>query len=525
MAIQRCPYCKAIIDEGAEYCTNCGTKLLFPEDEFIEEEIPGEKIFDVDEEVNGTQKEFSEQWQADSEEIEFIEEVKHETGSEDYFSETADNLERGEKRDTASELDESEADEPENEGDEREASTEEPVDEAPAETKLPKKRRSSRKKSRRKKAEKAEPVSEQADEIQEAEQADESVEMAAEDHMEDEILVEAEDTSKYEPFNEESIRGLTDDLPDGFAEKMDEAAGKVGEPLEEFEPDQSKEEKSVYTEISEQDLTPQPGTAEEKEWQTPPPDDEDLKEPEDLGDNIIQTGDLEEIVDEAEKEKVEIDEFVASIKKERESVRESLMPDTQDMPPWADSVQNGPLPDIPPTDEILLQEDASEDLEPSTEDSRSFEEAQKTGVSEEPFLASGEDEFRLSPGFDTGSAFPETVDQQGLPFVGKTEEDYVAEQAEQEPRVVEPESKKQVQPMGFGDWIKARIFDVGFVTALWFVALWIASQVLGNSVFRLISGSAPVTLIFLAVLLFIYFFFFLFFLGETLGNYLFSSDE
>ncbi|MFQ5790774.1 MAG: zinc ribbon domain-containing protein, partial [Acidobacteriota bacterium] len=49
MAIRRCPYCKAIIDESSEYCSNCGTRLLFPEDEFIEEEIPGEKI--VDEEL------------------------------------------------------------------------------------------------------------------------------------------------------------------------------------------------------------------------------------------------------------------------------------------------------------------------------------------------------------------------------------------------------------------------------------------------------------------------------------------
>ena len=44
MAIRRCPYCKAIIDEGSEYCSNCGTQLIFPEDEFAEEEIPGEKV-------------------------------------------------------------------------------------------------------------------------------------------------------------------------------------------------------------------------------------------------------------------------------------------------------------------------------------------------------------------------------------------------------------------------------------------------------------------------------------------------
>ncbi len=48
MAIRKCPYCKAIIEEGAEFCSNCGTQLLFPEDEKIDEEIPGEKIVDDD---------------------------------------------------------------------------------------------------------------------------------------------------------------------------------------------------------------------------------------------------------------------------------------------------------------------------------------------------------------------------------------------------------------------------------------------------------------------------------------------
>ncbi|HYA48965.1 MAG TPA: zinc ribbon domain-containing protein [Burkholderiales bacterium] len=48
MAIIRCPYCHAIIDENDKYCNNCGTQLLFPEDEEVEEEIPGEKIIDVE---------------------------------------------------------------------------------------------------------------------------------------------------------------------------------------------------------------------------------------------------------------------------------------------------------------------------------------------------------------------------------------------------------------------------------------------------------------------------------------------
>jgi len=47
MAITRCPYCRAIIDEKDQFCTNCGTQLLFPEDEAVEEDIPGDRIIDV----------------------------------------------------------------------------------------------------------------------------------------------------------------------------------------------------------------------------------------------------------------------------------------------------------------------------------------------------------------------------------------------------------------------------------------------------------------------------------------------
>jgi len=50
VAIRRCPYCKAIIDESQKYCNNCGTQLLFPEDEEgPEEDLKGEKILDEDE--------------------------------------------------------------------------------------------------------------------------------------------------------------------------------------------------------------------------------------------------------------------------------------------------------------------------------------------------------------------------------------------------------------------------------------------------------------------------------------------
>jgi hypothetical protein len=49
VTIKRCPYCRSIIDEAERYCNNCGTQLLFPEDENVEEPIPGDRIVEVEE--------------------------------------------------------------------------------------------------------------------------------------------------------------------------------------------------------------------------------------------------------------------------------------------------------------------------------------------------------------------------------------------------------------------------------------------------------------------------------------------
>lgn len=50
MAIKRCPYCRAIINESDQYCKSCGTQLLFPDEDAVEEEIPGDRIVDEPEE-------------------------------------------------------------------------------------------------------------------------------------------------------------------------------------------------------------------------------------------------------------------------------------------------------------------------------------------------------------------------------------------------------------------------------------------------------------------------------------------
>ena len=56
MGIKRCPYCRALISDLDEFCKNCGTRLLFPEDEEIEEEIPGDKIIEDDRRPKGEEE-------------------------------------------------------------------------------------------------------------------------------------------------------------------------------------------------------------------------------------------------------------------------------------------------------------------------------------------------------------------------------------------------------------------------------------------------------------------------------------
>ncbi|MCK4263814.1 MAG: hypothetical protein KAX27_02625, partial [Candidatus Aminicenantes bacterium] len=74
-------------------------------------------------------------------------------------------------------------------------------------------------------------------------------------------------------------------------------------------------------------------------------------------------------------------------------------------------------------------------------------------------------------------------------------------------------------------WLKSRVFDLLFIAALWLVTLWLASRVVEVSLFQLISASILSVAAFYIVLLVIYFFLFFVFLGETLGDHLFTQEE
>ena len=80
-------------------------------------------------------------------------------------------------------------------------------------------------------------------------------------------------------------------------------------------------------------------------------------------------------------------------------------------------------------------------------------------------------------------------------------------------------------PSRFFFWLKSRVFDLLFIAALWLVTLWLASRVVEVSLFQLISASILSVAAFYIVLLVIYFFLFFVFLGETLGDHLFTQEE
>ncbi len=419
MAIRRCPYCKAIIDEGSEYCSNCGTQLIFPEDEFVEEEIPGEKIVDVDEE-----------------EIE-PEEQRNPTKGK---GRSAKGKKAGKEPDDV-------PDEEDSEGVEAEAADQ-------------------------------------------AEESETSFEIESDEAEIETPFDKSEEPEVEEPFVEEQ-------------EPLDMEEASTGE-LSDDESLEPEEKVSFKTEEEEGEDT-----------------EEDTAQDETVD---FRTADLESLVDPAEKEKEEIEKFLDSLKEEREKTKK-YYEETGELPPWAQSMREGATTDVPLEEEAIGEEpiEAIEgEKEAGVEEHAAVEEPFGTKEHEEtvePFSdalaeekTEGEDAVR--PG-DTGMGLPERVDQQNLPFdqglFGTTLEK-------------QKKSRFKKPQMEFSPWMKSRIFDVLFIFGVWIVALWLASRVVGISLFHLLTASAVQTLGFFVILLLIYFFLFLFFLGETLGDHLFSED-
>jgi hypothetical protein len=109
MAIRRCPYCKAIIDEQDKYCNNCGTQLLFPEDEYVDEEIPGDRIVEEPEEEKKEAEELEEReepQEPEPVEVELEEKEDKEKEVKEEEEEVEDEKEENEKKEEKEEREE-----------------------------------------------------------------------------------------------------------------------------------------------------------------------------------------------------------------------------------------------------------------------------------------------------------------------------------------------------------------------------------------------------------------------------------
>jgi hypothetical protein len=398
MAIRRCPYCRAIIEEDDQYCKNCGTQLLFPQDEQIEEDIPGDKITHAD----VAEKEESEE--ADEEELEEPCGTPSEEDEDKLLAEEKEEEERPE------------------EGDKEEAGKEE--------------------------------------EEKEAEQVEEKAETI-------------EEPAKIE------------------------TSGRAEEVEEETEPKKSRSPQEELT---------------------------------------FDTKDLDRMGPTVEQAKEEIDRYLESFKKEKSPPKEEkraaqepeiipsltgvleteVLGDGEGLPPWADKIKEP----SPPSEILEIQED----------------ERKRTAEQEKGLSGSVEDvEWKKTRVGDSGMGIPEGVTrsltQTPLPFEGplaRQEKEAVTHGELEEREEIEPtprEPDEAAPALDLSTMLKARLFDLLFVTAIWLISLWLAAQSMTVNLFKLISVTARPSLIFYGILLVAYFFLFLFFLGETLGDRLFSARD
>jgi hypothetical protein len=259
MAIRRCPYCKAIIDEQDKYCNNCGTQLLFPEDEYVEEEIPGDKIIDEEEE--------------EEQEEELLVEEPKETDSFDRDKQEEE--EEEEEEETSEKLEELKEEPREGEDLEEEKMSQEEETEEPAEKKTPEEEHEEDEEEKRlaveeeeKYATPGEVPSEEVDEDEEeeggkeAEEIEEQIEAITAEREEEEEIREQrlvppsgeEAARKYQvSIEKDELIFKTKDL-DNLTGTVDEGKDDLEEFLESFP--KKKEESEKPTSDTREDLPP-----------------------------------------------------------------------------------------------------------------------------------------------------------------------------------------------------------------------------------------------------------------------------
>jgi len=512
MAIIRCPYCHAIIDENDKYCNNCGTQLLFPEDDSVEEEIPGEKILDAEDDEEekdysldgpggGTSADVEEDEETEEERTgELVSPAAAETGSRDI----PDLLEAEELGDEGGEAAEDEEDE------ESGAAVEEPEEVIIV------------------------------DEIAAQEAAVKAEGSAAPEPCEDTkpYIVNPVETGKPEDETVELA------LPPA-AEENAAATAPGGSEDGGVEPKPDTEE--VRTGEIEEAAVAEAG---------PAPVTFDTHELEDIGKTI-------------ELSKERLDKMIDVMAgKQRESSGEEASEagtvagkKTGTLPPWADKIKSA-APVVPREDTADTGGRFEKETWSGVDSGTPVKQSGLEAAGEEQEEAKEEEIFPHRKPSDSGIGLPERVPQADLPFEAVEQapaEEGESEEAEEEesfgpsakPAVAELPKREETRPVArdearpgpsfekepeaaeegvrppfnFSLFLKAKAFDILFIGVFWLVALWVAARSMGATLFEILSVVSGSALLLYAAFILMYFFLFKFFLGETLGDRLFRERE
>ncbi|MDI6697366.1 MAG: zinc ribbon domain-containing protein [Candidatus Saccharicenans sp.] len=495
MGIKRCPYCRALISDRDQYCKNCGTQLLFPEDEEIEEEIPGDRIIEDDRQRDDSHQPAEEQLE---EELEEEPESGEGLETESEPEEETELLLAKDKEETAL-LEEEEVERITGPGRGRSK----PKNLLPAEK---------------------EKSLFGGDEETETGLKENLTSLRTEDYLVEkikkEILSESEPEEPAEPGP-----GLVTRIVEEIQQK--EAQAEAAETLPESRPG------LVTRLVEELELKEKRAAAESYEVETG--EEESSVWP------TFETAELDKIGGTTELGKREVEDFLRVLEeKEKEYLKERLKtsgPDTREtgeVPSWVKEVKTAStelLSGGGDTGEVKVPEKAEaetddlwlEEEETPTEPTIGFpEKLTRSGLKAvEAEEETGEVDMELEEKIEE----EEEMESEGGQIFGEKAEP-AATDRDISGRDLSSGVGQVLPPLSFKNFVKAKIFDLLFLVMFWLVSVWIAARSMETTIFKLFGLAGSGLLLYLLILTFFYFFLFYFFIGETLGDRLFrESDE
>ena len=536
MAITRCPYCHAIIDENDKYCNNCGTQLLFTEDEEIEEEIPGEKIIEADVE----EKDYT----VDEPESEKRPAAKQGLDSE-IDEELEEELDEKAEETALDKLIAAEAGEEDDEDVTEEVILVDEIEAAEAKSKdgsaalekpdMVEVKEPEREESKGAAAEGANKVEDERDQAKKEEEgAGGEDEEAEEEELAAELEVDLEEELEedVQPAGKDETREYT-----FAAAASDQTVEKTPEAL----PLSPEEPHIDY--VSRSETPDAAATAGEAGLR---PATFDSQELENLGKTVdLSREKIDKFLEVMAEKKVDTGPVSAEPAPEK-----TPEPPTGTLPPWASTMKGAPVfpEETGPVETRKIR--GGEPGTPDTEEVEIFPRQKASdstmGLPEKvsqaplpferhPDEVEGVEEEREEDGTAEGEMEDVTPEEVVLPGgqVGRAREPFlpVRERGPERPARTEIEAAGEVEepaprpPFSFSVFLKSKTFDLLFVGLFWLVALWLAASSMGMTLFGILGSMSGSMLLLYAVFVLLYFFLFKFFLGETLGDRLFRPRE